>query len=60
MMNNVQSESEFIEDYVKAARRRSREREIADHGKQVNNRPVYVDSRKIYSRKRQPRVCPED
>ena len=61
MKNNRQKGScKFIEDYVRAARRQSREQEIAEHGKQVNNRPVYVDCRKRYSRKRQLRVCLED
>lgn len=50
----------MIVDYLKVVKRLSREQEIAEHGKPVYNRPIYVETKKLYRRKRLFQVNLED
>ena len=45
-------------DYLNAVKKADREREIAQHGKQISTRPLrIVKSKKVYDRNRKKRDC---
>ena len=50
-MKNKKKKQQLITDYVKAARRGSREAEIELYGRQLNHHKV-VKSKKVYDRKK--------
>lgn len=49
-----------LADYVKANRKASREEEIQAHGRLVLSRPAVFKSKKVYDRKKQEKVNPDE